>query len=66
MGGFQQQLNSFQKSRDYTFFMGFVGLFFVFFTREMKSLFQTDSNSHDFNVIYKQAELSVHEVFPWL
>lgn len=46
--------------------MGFVGLFFVFFTREMKSLFQTDSNSHDFNVIYKQAELSVHEVFPWL
>lgn len=52
--GFQQQLKISQKLRDYIF------SWVVFFsTGEMKSLFQIDSNTDDFNVIYKLSSLCV-------
>lgn len=44
-----QQLNFFSEVKRLHFCMEFFGFFF---TKEIKSLFQTDSNSDDFNVIY--------------
>lgn len=52
--GFQQQLKFF-RSWETTFFHGLV----FFSTGEMKSLFQIDSNTDDFNVIYKLSSLCV-------